>query len=304
MKSRQDTTIWTRAAVIAAVALTAHTASADTVLTTYTDGDVFVGFRQTGVTNTISVKIGGATKYLPPSLGGTWDGNPFKVIFGIIPGSTTVVDNLGADLVANFGADWSDKFTDGSGVRWAVVGLTSNVADNSPINGYNQKTAFVTKARIDPSVKSATFSDSNLDGFAEAFNGFAQAIGQGSYVNQNSTANSSVAFLGDGSQANNWNTKILPNGTFGLGSNRVVEQLNSGTFQGTTNSVLDLYVLPSPDSSLTIDRTYTGGSFTLNAQGELTYGAIPEPGSAALVGAGVLLIAMVRRRRSTTLNSN
>jgi len=286
-----------RTALLTASALMTSAALADTALTTYNSGDLFIGFRQTGVTNTLVVKVGAAGQFLPANLGGTWDGTPFKVTFGLVPGSAAIVDDLSADLVANFGVDWADNFTDGTGVRWGVVGITSNNQDNVPINGYNARTAFVTKARTTPTVQSTTFASSNLDNFAVEFSSFAFGLGGGSYVNQNSTANSSVTFIGDGTQTNNWNTKIAANGTFGLGSGRVVEQLNSGTFQGTTNSVLDLYVLPSADSTITGARTYTGGSFTLNSQGELFYSPVPEPGSATLAAAATLVSGLVRYRR-------
>jgi hypothetical protein len=289
------------AALAAAAALSLSSASADTVLTGYAAGDVFIGFRQTGVTNTVVFNLGSVTKFLPASLGGTWNGSAFNITFGVIPNTSTVVNDISADLIATFGSDWADNFVDGTGVRWAVVGITDNAADNVPINGFNARTAFVTKARTNPGTQSATLASVNLDNFGLAFNSFAVATGGGSYINQFSTTNSSVAFIGDGSLANNWNAKIGANGAFGLGSGRVVEQLNSGTFQGTTNSVLDFYVAPFSGSTLTTSRTYTGGSFSLNSAGELTYGVVPEPGSAAFVGVGaVLFLGMTRRRNHST----
>ncbi len=295
---------WARPIIVATAGLLSFSTLSVGQTTSYGPGDLFIGFRQVGVANTLSVKIGGATQYLPPNLGGTWDGSPFKVTFGVIPNSATIVDDLSADLVANFGVDWAENFTDGTGVRWGIVGITSNNQDNVPINGYNARTSFVTKARTNPAVQSTTFASSGLDNFAVEISSFAFGLGGGSYINQNSTVNSSNAYIGDGSQPNNWNTKIGPTGTFGLGSGRVVEQLNSGTFQGTTNSVLDLYVLPSAGSTITGARTYAGGSFTVNEFGELYYGAIPEPGSTALLGSAALIISMTRHRRRPSVSAN
>ena len=67
-----------RAALVAGVLLTAHVASAATV-TAPQAGDLFIGFRQTGVTSDLVVDLGSAAQFTPTSLGsgfgGTWNGN-------------------------------------------------------------------------------------------------------------------------------------------------------------------------------------------------------------------------------------
>jgi PEP-CTERM motif len=290
-----------RAALLATAAFSTLPASADTVLTAYASGDLFIGFRQAGVANTLVVNLGSATKFLPSNLGGTWNGTPFNVTFGIVPGSATVVTNLNADLVSNFGVDWAANFNNGTGVRWGVVGFTTNLENNVPIPGYNARTAFITQPRLNPAVQSTLGSVNNAT-FAGDFNSFANGLGGGSFINQNSTENSSVAYIGAASDPNNWGTRAGANGAFGLGANRSIEQLGTGVNQGTTDSVLDLWVAPSSGSTITTARTFAGGSFTLSADGVLTYGVVPEPGSAALLGAGALGLGLIRRRKKNDAN--
>jgi hypothetical protein len=290
-----------RAALVAVAAFAARPTSADTVLTAYASGDLFIGFRQAGEASTLVVNLGSVAKFLPASLGGTWNGTAFNVTFGLVPNTVTVVNNLNADLTANFGIDWAANFNDGTGVRWGVVGFTHNSQNNNPIPGYNARTAFITQPRTNPNIQSTLGSVSNAN-FASEFNAFAQGGGFGSYTNQQSTENSTVAYIGAGTDVNNWGTKIGANGAFGLGANRSVEQLATGANQGTTDSILDLWIAPASGSSITTARTYAGGSFVLNPNGELTYLAIPEPGSAALLGVGGLLFGLSRRRRKISAN--
>lgn len=247
-----------------------------TTITTYSAGDLFLGFRQTGAANTLAVKIGSAAQFLPVSLGGTnAPGNSFKVRFGVIPGTATPVLNLNEDLTTVFGASWTNNPTNGSGVRWAVVGFTDDSLDNVPITGLNARSIFVTRPRTNPAVQSTalTYSDTaQKDLFAQQFAPFAYGTGAGAYVSSQSTTNSSTAFIGSATAPNNWNTKIQANGSFGLGSARRVEQGVLGNFTGPTDSVLDLYLAPYGGSTLVTNTTYLG-NFTVNNAGELTFTA-------------------------------
>ena len=288
------------ALAVGGLALFAPSASA--VLTTYTPGDIFIGFRQTGDTDTLVAKIGTVGDFLPVSLGGPRAlGSTYSPTFGVIPGTSTLVTNLNTDLTAAFGSLWANNPTDGTGVRWGVAGYTGTTGETSPVSGLTVQSLFVTRARTNPSVQTSISATPSAIGssstFSANFDSFTQGAGGGSYVNQNSTANSSVAYIGATAGSNNWGTRILSNGSFGLGSGKSIEQPSSGTFSGPTNSVLDLWLSPGSDSTLVTSNTYLG-SFSLNNAGSVTFTAVPEPGTYMLLAFVGLFFVVFRRRKN------
>jgi len=291
------------ALAVGGLALSVPVASA--TLTTYTPGDIFIGFRQTGVANTLVAKIGTVGDYLPASLGGPRAlGSTYNPTFGILPGAGTPVTNINLDLNTVFGSSWANNPTDGSGVRWGVVGWTGNTGETSSVSGLAVRSLFVTRGRTDPStptsISPSISAIGNRGGFATEFTSFAYGTGQGSYINQDSTANSSVAYIGAASDANNWGTRIQGNAGFGLGSNRAVDQTPlSGEFSGPTSSVLDLWLSPNTGSTLATTNTYLG-SFTLDNAGALTFTAVPEPGTYLLLAIAGLFLLVFRRRKPQT----
>jgi len=162
----------------AVIGLSAQAALGAGSTTTYTTGNVFIGFRDDDVTNTLAVNLGAATKFLPTSLGGTWDGAPFTVQLGVMPagnpGAGTPVFSLAPDLASVFDLNWADNPDDGTGLKWAVAGMTSNISANNPIPGLERRSVFLTVARDAPgTVAGAPLNFSN-DDFALNFNSFAQ----------------------------------------------------------------------------------------------------------------------------------
>lgn len=286
------------ALAVGGLALSAPSASA--VLTTYTPGDIFIGFRQTGVANTLVAKIGTVGDFLPVSLNGPRAlGSTYNPNFGVIPGTSTPVTNLNLDLNTVFGSSWANNPTDGTGVRWGVVGWTGNTGETSSVSGLTVRSLFVTRGRTDPAVQTDVTNIGNRGGFATEFTSFAYGSGQGSYVSQESTANSSVAYIGAASDANNWGTRInTTNAGFGMGSGRAVDQTPlTGAYSGPTSSVLDLWLSPNTGSTLASTNTYLG-SFTLNNSGSLTFTAVPEPGTYMLLAIVGLFFVVFRRRKN------
>jgi|GEM_PF-2962666 len=279
--------------------------SASAVLTTYTAGDIFIGFRQTGVSNTLVAKVGTVGDFLPVSLGGSLAlGSTYNPTFGVIPGTSTAVTNLNTDLNSVFGSSWATNPADGSGVRWGVAGFTG-FSGTSAVSGLTTRSLFVTRGRTDPSTPTSLDPDpstiGNRSGFSSSFNSFAQASGSGSYKNQNSSVNSSVVYIGLASDTNNWGSRIdnASSGSFGLGSGSEIEQPFSGSFSGPTNSVLDLWLSPNTGSTLVTDNTYLG-SFSLSNAGALTFTAVPEPGTYILIAIAGLFFVVFRRRKPQT----
>jgi len=267
------------------------------VLTSYSPGDLFIGFRTTTSSNTLLVNIGQASLYSPASLGGTAGTTPFNVQFGLVPNTLTPVFNLNDDLVDTFGANWAANPGNGTGVRWAVVGFTDNSLDNTPTAGLTARSIYITKARTNPAVQSATLGSVNHDTFSGNFQSLIYG-GATSYDGRNSTDNSTEAYIGAASGASNWNTLIGANGSFGLGASRRVEQAASGLYSGPTDSVLDLYLAPNADSTLATSNTYLG-SFSLSSSGVLTFTPVPEPSTALLLAiSGTAIMAFRRRNRS------
>ena len=283
------------------VSLSATTASA--TLTTYSPGDIFIGFRQTGVANTVVAKIGTVGDFLPASLGGPRAlGSTYNPTFGVIPNTSTPLTNLSLDLNTVFGSSWANNPTDGSGVRWGVVGWTGNTGETSSVSGLTVRSLFVTRGRTDPAAQTDVTNIGNRGGFATEFTSFAYGSGQGSYVSQDSTVNSSVVYIGAASDANNWGTRInTTNAGFGLGSGRAVDQTPlTGAYSGPTSSVLDLWLSPNTGSTLASTNTYLG-SFALSNSGSLTFTAVPEPRTYILL-AIVGLFFVVFRRRTNSFN--
>lgn len=254
--------------------LVAASQAQPTAVTTYESGSLFIGFRQTGAANSLAVKIGQASQFLPTGLGGTaTPGVPFNVQFGVVPGSGTQVFNLTNDLTTVFGSTWTNNPTNGTGVRWAVVGFTDDILDNNPIPNLNARSSFLTRARTNPATQTTPLTyplSQQLDPFASEFVPFAYGTGGGAYANQQSTTNSSVALIDSASLPNNWSTRIQANGAFGMAPNRRVEQAVTGNFSGPTDSVLDLYLAPSPGSTLATNTTFLG-TFVVTTNGQLTF---------------------------------
>ena len=208
------------------------------------DGDLFLGFRASGgpgATQDYLVNIGSAANY-------TGAGAAFKI---------TSLGNIGADLSAVFGSDWStrgDVFWSVSGTNLPADAAYTLYATRSRTNVSNPATPWL---RRSPSAQSAT--DSKFDALALRYQTLGVAASSPVGTIQNTTDTNSYASYQPGGTSEN-------SGGISFGSfNPSVE----GNFGGASGSVLDLFKIES-STATGLPSTWVG-SFTISASGQLTF---------------------------------
>jgi len=234
---------------MAGVALVASSASA--AITSYSDGDILLGFRKSGATQDYMIKIGTYSS-LPTS------------------GSITFsLGNIAADLTSAFGSSW---FT-GNNVYFQVFG--NNTTGSGQIYIGNPLST------SQPSLSSG--------GVNSAF----AALGDvtGGYNNQFSTSNSSVGFLETASAGTSY-ASYQPGGVNASG-------INWGVWSNTEslvnqNNYLDLYNVAGNGSAAAATAK---GYFSIDNTGSVSYLAVPEPSTCAVLAVGALLMGVTNRRR-------
>lgn len=232
-------------------------------------GDIFLAFRASGGT-------GGSTSYLV-NLG------PSTQFTAATPDSTITlgsIGNIGADLVATYGAGWNTR----ADLFWGIFGATD--ATNPTLYASQERTDAGTPTTAWPQLTQQARTSVKTEIFSVT-------TGINGYLGSDATANSTVATL----QANSGNSSSysfqVTNGGTDFGSQSQWSSIEGNFGDGTANTTLDLYRLrnASPTVSLL-------GSFNLDNSGSLSFTAVPEP-SAALLGAlGTLLLVTNRRRRA------
>lgn len=253
----------TTALVAAGATLAGHSAQA---ALTYNAGDLFLGFRAlggAGQAQDIVLNIGQASLY------------------NVANGATFTVGNLGADLTAVFTANWNTDRGEGNNVQWGVVGTTYNT-------GNDPKTLFVSQPASSPTELTGR-SPSNTGTTISKFQGV--ATGYLASTENTSIAKGTIQSISD---PNAWNSFF----TGSLDFTRFEEV--EGNFAGgvaSADAALSFYQLNAVNGSPAIAL----GTFNITNAGVITYTAVPEPSSMALVGvaaAGLAIIIRGRRRAS------
>lgn len=243
------------------------------------DGNMFLGFYQTGVATDYLVYIGSYTNYT--TAGGAYTGSQITLNTapGIAIGTNTQIAN---DLQSIFGVNWATT------VKWGVVGDYDYLGAN---------TVFIT----DPLATTSTHWTSNsadnqgiVTGETQNLDSYYGTLSSGSATAANAKTQSSSA---TGSYY-----YYTPSGANSPGTSF---SIYGSDFNATGVGSLKLDELTATDASsngnpLRPDGTgVVLGTFTLGSDGTITYAAIPEPTTYAMIGLGfLLLVAMGRRRRA------
>ena len=254
--------------LLLAAACVVGAAPANAALVSFAKGDLLMGFRATGGTGSGSVyvvNIGAASDYR--------DLNNY---------GTVNVGNIGDDLAAIYGANWSTR-TD---LFWGVIGASSNIGAET-VNGDPGRVLYVSTPQITTGDIGTGPSGLTATQRGDVAN---KVMGMGgAFDNYNSTSNSPDAAIEGVSDANSWRSYLASGGVNTDGG-----VLDFGAFsqiEGTTNQTLSLFRVFSASTASTYE-----GEFSLSSNGNLTF--VPEPSSAALAGLGTALVAFRRRRRT------
>lgn len=214
--------------------------------------------------------------------------------------------NIGTQLAAAFGANWAND----SSVRWMVVGTVGAI--DATTNGDPARTSYISRSRSSlpayatgPGTTIPTISSTNrgvlsnnISAFYNGINGATQTTG----VNANgvqipiSSVNSVDDFFVNGTY---FGQGIDPRQTLGaglIGDNNIEGALDIYRFLHTTDGA-DLTAGLSNGDAVAGAGQFIG-TLTLDSDGNLAVGAIPEPSSVLVLGV-LGTLGLVRRKRST-----
>jgi hypothetical protein len=262
--------------LLAAAGIALFTSAVKADALTYNDGDLLIGFYATGgtgATKDIVVNIGAAATFRDAT-------GDFSINLG----------NLGADLTATFGSNWSTR----ADLFWGVVGAVQD----TPVNGDGIWTLYAGKAEATIGVQGIGYNRGSVSTQSAPASKIAQ-VGNTYETNYTSTANSSVTAIQNTSDANSY-AFYQSNGGF---TSFAYFNNAAGTFaSGTSGTALDLFRMPTGSSSGP-KGTYEG-TFHIDNTGSVSYTTaptpVPEPGTVFI---GIALVGFIAWRERSRLAS-
>jgi hypothetical protein len=258
----------------------------------FAPGDLIMGFQATGGT--------GADQTILAVLGNS-------AAFRDAQSSSINILNIGQTLTSTFGANWFER----GDLRFGIVGVWSN----SPLSGALQngdpaRTLYVSRSRDGVGVfgeqnSSAPSINSDTSMSTAANNIVAlQQVMETDYTTR-------VAVVPT-SRQNSWEEFNQPTGAaFGAIQGGVEQAFGAGSFgamgsAGNVEAALDLFRVQARNNIAgqfgqgePIRAGDYLGTFTIDQGGQLSYLAIPEPSSLALLALSAGLAGTIRRRHKT-----
>lgn len=249
---------------LASVALLTIPASAQQP-TVYNDGDLFIGFRSPADTNNYLINIGQPGQFRDAA-----------------PGSTITLSlgNIGADLTTVFGANWFSR-TD---VFYALI------SGRFVGNGVDPDNTLYT------SNPNATSFNRRSNNAQSATSTLTTQLGE-AYAGNIDTVNSNGGLIQAAGGPNSY-ASFQPGGP---NSGGISFQAFNPSNEGIPSQSLFFNRL-APSSTQNVPGQVLG-SFSLDSSGNLSFQAVPEPSTYALVGAGLALFAVAARRRRRALKA-
>ena len=234
-------------------------ASANAVNTTYTSGDVILGITQTGNANCYEVNLGSASNFMTLN---TWS---YQV-------NTTDMANI-------FGSGWANDSTVSFGLAGAGTSTLATVL------GQVKGTTWVSA----PSGSAWTTGGGGQNNAAQAIIGMTTgSVANGGFKSETVNVLGANAAKITSSLSSSWATLSNKNGASFVNYNPTV----SASFDSNSSVAVAFYQV---DNTTSKDL----GNFTMSDSGALSFQAVPEPSTYAMLTMGGLgLLGMLRRRRA------
>jgi len=295
-----------RVLALAAGSLAISTFSANAANSFYAPGDLVLFFQQDGGTQTVYANLGNAATLYRGAGTGAADGvNNINFL------------DIHLTLEAAFGLNWATDPTLYAGLAgvWGTSATNSTLQDGDP-----HRTLYVSAARTSVgTLGQANSSPADMDLAGNgAMTGAASGISAQNNVLENSYTTAVAQSPNATSQIDNQNTFSLGIQNAAFGGNiagGVQQQGSAGVFSasfgsaGSTEFALDLYRFQAKDNIATQVGFGEGlrlgtyeGTVTVGTDGQVSFTAVPEPSTYALMGLSALVIGfVVRRRRAQNL---
>ena len=284
MKALKITSAALALALTATFAISAHAQDAN-----FNEGDLIIGFQQTGASNNYEVDLGSASKFIDPS-------------------QTVQSFDLSTDDLSGDFTDWnSDSQT--NLVHWGVIGASDKTSDLSLNSSLTlpANTLFYTKDEVTPGtlstppVEGSSSAQKNINTNVANFDNLFDGGASGATTTSGSTTPLAAVNVGTGTSAS-FSYEISSKTYFGIGSS-ILQNPSSTTGNGPVDSVLDLYELTPTNADSPLATTLLG-EFSLDSDGVLTFDefiAAPEPSTYALFGLGAMFLVWSLRRKSNSI---
>ncbi len=292
---------------LAAGSLAITMAGANAANSFYAPGDLVLFFQQEGGTNTVYANLGNAATVFRGSATGA-------------SGSTNLVNflDINATLISAFGSGWATNTTIYAGLAgvWGTSSSSNTLTDGDP-----HRTLYVSSARNsvgtvgqanstgwDLGLAGDTAMSSGATGIATQNNVFENNYNVAQVVSDTTTSGID--------NANPFSSPTIQGPAFGGAFSGGVQQVGSastigtiGTGTGTAEFALDLWRVQAKNAVVgqvgfgeTLRLGTFEGTVSVNTSGQVSFTAVPEPSTYALLGLSALVIGFfIRRHRARNL---
>jgi hypothetical protein len=249
--------------ILSTVLALAGVASASAQTITPGADDLILSFSQPGNTNNFEVDLGAASNFD--------QGNPLSSSSTYF--FTTATGALNADLSTIYGSNWAT-----TNVSWNVAGIADG---NSDLFSTAQSS---TNLKVSGSISTGS---TNVRGIAQLLNN--SENGQAAFGTDDVGVEVSTSLTGS------FTKQVGTGSPFGVLKNNTNAAKVSLTASGTSTS-MDLFYFDANQAGFESDL----GTFKLASNGTLSFGtqAVPEPSTYALGICGMILLAVLLRRKS------